>query len=130
LPETPRERGGADAADALEGGAEREGAAVADLPGDRADGGVRLAQQVGREGQPPAGEERHGRLADQLGEAAGQRRTGDAGLGGQLGDRPRVGRVVVEHPQGLAHHGIAVGPVPGRGFGLRAGEPGAQDGHQ
>jgi hypothetical protein len=37
----------ADAADALERGAERERAAVADLPGNRADGGVRLAQQVG-----------------------------------------------------------------------------------
>jgi hypothetical protein len=38
----------ADPANPLEGCAEREGAAVADLPGDRADRGVGLAEQVGQ----------------------------------------------------------------------------------
>ena len=40
---------GADAADALEGRAERERAAVADLVGNGADRGVRLKQQVAGE---------------------------------------------------------------------------------
>jgi hypothetical protein len=44
--------------------AERERAAVADLAGDGAHGGVWFEQQVGRESQPPPGEERDGRFAD------------------------------------------------------------------
>ena len=44
----------ADTAYPFEGDAEREGAAVADPPGHRADRGVRLAEQVGGQGQPPA----------------------------------------------------------------------------
>src|SRR5215211_849628 len=64
----------ADAAHALERRAERERAAVADLLGDRSDRRARLAQQVGRERDAPAGEERHRRLADELVEAPGERR--------------------------------------------------------
>ncbi len=43
----------ADAAYALEGGAEGEAVAVADLPGDGIEGGGGLAQQVSGQGQPP-----------------------------------------------------------------------------
>jgi len=77
---------GADAAYPLERGAERECAAVADVAGDGSDGRVGVAQQVGGERQPPAGEEGHGGLADQLGEPAGQGGSRDAGLGGERGD--------------------------------------------
>jgi uncharacterized protein YbjT (DUF2867 family) len=55
--------------DALERGAERERAAIADLPRDRTDGRVGLAQQISSQREPPRREERHRRLADQLGEA-------------------------------------------------------------
>jgi hypothetical protein len=47
---------GADAVDPLEGSAERERAAVADPLGDLGDGEVRLAEQVGGEGETPGGE--------------------------------------------------------------------------
>ena len=47
---------GADAAVAFEGGTQGERTAVADLPGDRADGGARLGEQVGGQGQAPLGE--------------------------------------------------------------------------
>ena len=55
-----------DPPDAFEGGAEGEGVAVADQLCDRADGGVRFPQKVGSQGESPAGEEGHGRLADEL----------------------------------------------------------------
>ena len=68
---------GAAAVGALEGGAERERAAVADGSGDGGDGGVGLDHQVGGEGHPPAGEERHRRFADQLVETPGEQRPRD-----------------------------------------------------
>jgi hypothetical protein len=61
-------------------------------------------------------------------EAARERRPRDPGLGGQAGDRPLTGRVVVDEPQGLADDGIALGAVPAGS--VRAREPDAQDGDQ
>lgn len=58
---------------ALEGRAEGERTGVAHAAGHRTHGGGGLEQQVGGEGEPPAGEEAHRWLADELREAAGQR---------------------------------------------------------
>ena len=120
----------ADAALALEGRAQRERRGVADLPGHRRDRGVGLEQQVGGEREPPAGEERHRRLAHQLGEAAGERRPRDAGPVGQVRDGPRVLGVVLHQPQRRADDGVALGGVPGGRVGLWAVEPGAEHADQ
>src|SRR5262249_57499969 len=94
-----------------------------DVGWEGGDGGGGVAQEVGGQGEAPAGEEGHGRLADELVEAAGQARAGDVGRGGQLGHRPWVGWVVVEQAQGPADDRVAVRPVPRRGGGARAGGP-------
>ena len=63
---------GAGAVDPLERGAERERAGVADLGGDAADGGGRVAQEIGGEGEAPVRQVRHRRFADELVEPAGE----------------------------------------------------------
>jgi len=96
------------------------------LLGHRADRGAGLAQQVGRQRQPPGGEEGHRRFADQLGEPAGEGSPRHAGLAGQARDGPRLRRVVLQHPQGPADHRVALGPVPAGRLRLMTGQPRAQ----
>ena len=88
-----RER--ARAVPAFEGGTERERAGVADPAGDGPDSAARFEQQVRRQGESITGEKRHRWLSDQFGEPPGERGPGDADLGGERGDRPGMGRVVV-----------------------------------
>ncbi len=120
----------ADPARALEGGAERERAAVADLVRDGADRGARFEQQVRGQRDPPLGEEGHRRLADERVEAPRERRARDADLVGQRGDRPRPRRVVMDEPQRGPDDGVGVGAVPAGRAGVGTGEPGTQDGDQ
>ena len=84
------------------------GGAVADLRGDGADGRARLEQQVGGEGDPPAGEEAHRRLADELVEAAGERGARDPG-----GARP------ARPPSTAAPGCCGASATPGRRSGRR-----------
>jgi ABC-2 type transport system permease protein len=104
----------AEAGDALEGGAQGERAAVADLLGDRADRGVGLAQQVGCQVQPPAGEKRHRRLPHELVEPARERGARDVRGQRERGDGPGVRGVVLQHAQRAADDRVAVGAVPRR----------------
>jgi hypothetical protein len=48
----------------------------------------------------------------------------------RAGRVPRVGGVGLQHAQGRADHGVAVGAVPGGGLGAGAGEPGAKGGDE
>ena len=86
---------GADPAHALEGRAEGEGAAVADLAGHRLDGGAWLAQQVGGQVQPPAGEEGHRGLADQLRARRARVARGDRRPGCSAPPRQAAGRAAL-----------------------------------
>ena len=105
----------------LERRAQREGGAVADPAGHGGQGRVGVAQQVRRQRQAPARQELHRRLAHQLGEAAGQRRAGDPGRGGERADRPRPRRVVVQQLQRPADERVRVRRVPGGRLPRRAG---------
>ena len=107
----------ADAADPLEGGAQRVRGAVADGTGDRGDGLGRVQDEVGGQRHPPLGEELHRRLAHHVGETPGQRGPGHPRLPGQRADRPRLGRAFLQQPDRLRHHRVAPGTVPaGRGL--------------
>src|SRR5690606_17451253 len=76
---------GADSVDPFERRGQGEGGAVADLVGDRGEGGVGVAEAVRGQGETPGGQVRHRRFADQLGETAGQGGAGDARLRGEGG---------------------------------------------
>jgi AraC-like DNA-binding protein len=86
-----------------------------------------VAEQVGGECDPPAREERHRWLADQIVEAAGEGRARDARRLRQRRHRPRLRRAVVQQPQGGPDDGIGVRAVPGGRIRLRPREPRAQD---
>ena len=120
----------ADPSRPLERRAQRVRAPVADLAGDAADRRPGLEQQVSGQVQAPTGQERHRRLADELGEPAGQGGARGADPRGQGGDRPRVGGVVLHEPQGRTHDGVAAGPEPTRRTAVGAAEPCPQGGDQ
>ena len=90
----------ADAPHPFERGAEGERGAVTHLLSHRADGCFGFAQQVGGQGQTPSGEKLHGWFSNQVVKPPGQRRAGDAGLGGEAGQCPGVGGVAVHGAQG------------------------------
>lgn len=117
----------ADPADPLEGGAERERAAVPDLAGNGVDGGVGVREEIGGQVDAPRGEVGHRWSADEVGEAAGEGRSGHAAPCGERGDRPGMSGVAVDQPQDRADDGVAVGSVPRRRIRVRAGEPRAED---
>ena len=75
---------------------ERVLGAVADGGGDRADRLVGVAQPLGGEVHAPARQVVRRRLADQVGEAAGQRRPRHADLAGQRRDRPGLAGPLVD----------------------------------
>jgi hypothetical protein len=85
-----------------------------------------LAQQVRGQREAPAREVGHRGLADRGREPPGQRGPGDADVGRELGDRPRLGRLVLQQPQGLPGDRVLVRPVPGRRVGAGPVEPGTQ----
>ena len=102
--------------------AERVLRAVADAARDRVDGGVGGLQQPSGDGHPPPRQVGERRLAGQLGEAPGERRARQSGLRGQRGDRPRLGRTVLDRAQRSAHRRVAQRLRPAA-RGLRPLEP-------
>ena len=120
---------GRSAADALERGAERERAAVADLGGDRADRRAGLAQKVRGERDPPAGEEVIGGSPTRsLKRRASAARETPAARASSAPSRGPPG--VVQHAQGGPDDRVGVGPIPRGRLGLGTREPRAQDGDQ
>ena len=88
-----------------------------------------VAQAVRGEGEAPAGQVRHRRLAHQLGEPAGERGPRHPGLRGERGDRPGVGGIVLDQPQHPADDGVRRAPRTRRAASASGpGEPGAQRG--
>jgi len=64
-------------------------------------------------------------LADDVAEATGERRTRNVGFGGQRGERPGFGGVVLQEPYRLADDGVLLGSKPARGVSCAAREVGA-----
>jgi hypothetical protein len=85
-----------DTEDALERPAERGLALVARPPGDLPKAEIGRVQQAGRMHQAGADEIAHRRLADQLAEPRGERRTRQRDLGGQAANGPRPLRLPVD----------------------------------
>jgi hypothetical protein len=74
----------------------------------RYSGGPVLSVAEAAESQTRIGSDAREELEHELVEAAREGRARDACLGGQLGDGPRVGRVVVDQPERLADDGQGV----------------------
>ena len=92
----------------IEGGLGR----VAHLRGDAGDAGVRVAQELGSELDPPVGEVGHRRLADQRVEAVDERGAGEADGPSERVDGPIAIRLGVESLQRAAHVRIAQAGEP------------------
>ena len=119
------DRAGSDADDPLEGASECRLGAVAERAGELGDRRPVLAQGLGRDLHPPAGQVLDDRLADELGEPRGERRARHRELAGELRDRPCPGRVGVDERERGADLRIAEGAEPA-GLGRVGGpDPGA-----
>src|SRR4051812_17306746 len=100
-----------DPAGSFESGAERECAAITNLTGYGVNRGVRLFEEIGGQVDSPLGEICHWWHADEVSEAAGQRRSGHPGPPGERGHRPRMVRVAVYESQDGPDDGIPVGSI-------------------
>src|SRR5918992_5002133 len=91
-----------DADDALEGAAERGLGSVPEPVGELAHRGALLLQRGYRYMHAPARDVAHHRLADELGEAGGERRARHRQLVGQRGDGPVPSGVAMNMCDGAA----------------------------
>ncbi len=114
----------------LEGGAQRECAAIADLTGHCADRGVGLNQQLRSQVDASFGEIRHGRLADEFGETASQGRAGHPGASSKGVHRPWMCWVAVHVAQGRSNSRIQLAAPRGGPRRVGSDEPFAESGDQ
>jgi hypothetical protein len=99
---------------------ERVRGGVAGAVGDLREGQLAEAQVVPGEGHAPLGEVLHRRLAESVLKGSRKGRSRKAAEGGELGDRPPVGRVGVYGAKSHAQAGVGGGSIPARCTGALA----------